>query len=109
MYDVSASYLARAILASLLIGVAGGLALALVVRPLLFGILYIAAMAGLGYLVAEGISLATNRKRGRNLQYVAAGGMIVALAVVAFFVGFIDLFDLLGAGLAVYVAFVRLR
>ena len=109
VYDVPVSYLARAILASLLIGVGGGLAIALVVRPLLYGIIHIAAMAGFGYLLAEGVGLATNRKRGRNLQYVAAGGIVVALAIIVVWLGVIDLLDLIGAGLAIYVAFVRLR
>ena len=113
VYDVPAPLLTRAIMASVLIGIGGGLALSLIVRPLLFGILYLAAMGGFGYLLAEGVSVAANRKQGRALQFVAVGGVLVALAVVVslvlFFVGTIDLFDLLGAGLAVYVAFIRLR
>ena len=112
-YDVSVSYLARAVMASLLIGVAGGLVIVFIGRPLLYGILYIAAMAGYGYLVGEVISVATNRKRGRALQLVAAGGVLVSQVVVLLtgiaFGDLYGLFDLLGAGLATYVAFIRLR
>ena len=107
-YDVSRTHLARAILASLLIGVAGGFAFALILRALLFGILYLAAMGGYGYLVGESISRAANRKRGRTLQYVAAGGVLVAEAVIEATIS-IGLFDLLGAGLAIYIAYLRLR
>jgi hypothetical protein len=101
-------------MAGLLIGAAGGLVMALIVRQLLFGpLLYLAAMAGFGYLLGEGISLAAGRKRGRALQFVAAGGAMVAYAIISFITiyvyGRIDLFDVLGGGIAFYVAFLRLR
>lgn len=112
-YHVSSSYLARAIATSLLLGLAGGLAFALIVRPLVYGFLYMAAMAGFGYLVGEGVSLATNRKRGRRLQYVAAAGIVAAHLVIAYTAirpgAGVGLFDILAGGLAIYVAFVRLR
>lgn len=108
VYDVSVAYMGRAIAASVLIGAASGLVYA-ILRATLFGLLSIASLAGIGYLIAEGISLATNHKRGRNLQYVAAGGMVVTLVVTSFLSGFIDLFDLVGAGIGVYVAFNRLH
>ena len=116
IYDVSASQVLRAILASLVIGVMGGLALALIVRPLLLGsgFLYIASLAGFGYLVAEGVGRAANQKRGRILQLVTMAGVLAALMVVVVApVGFVgsnmDLFDLVGGGLAFYIAFIRLR
>ena len=109
VYDVPASLLGRAILVSVLIGIGGGLAISLIVRELLVGILYLAAMGGFGYLLAGGVSVAADRKQGRALQFVAVSGVLVATAVVVFLVGTIHLFDLLGAGLAVYVAFIRLR
>ena len=109
VYDVSALHLARAIGVSLALGVVGGLAIVLIVRPLVYGLLYVAAMAGYGYLVAESVSRATNRKRGRTLQYVAAGGIVVALGVLIVFTGPVDLLDLLGGGIAIYLAFTRLR
>jgi hypothetical protein len=105
--------LARAIPASLGVGLAGGIVIALIVRPQLGGFLYIAAMAGFGYLLAEAISLAANRKRGKKLQLAAYAGVAAAYAVLVvasiYFYGTVDLFDLIGAGIASYVAYVRLR
>jgi uncharacterized membrane protein len=112
-YNVSASYVLRAILAGLAVGLVGGLVLGLIVRPLLFGFLYLAAMAGYGYLMSEAIGLATGRKRGRRLQFVAGASVVVASAVSVVlslaFIGGSPVFDLLGAALAIYVAVIRLR
>ena len=114
VYDVAVSHLVRAILVSVLIGAAGGLAFGLLVRPVLLGLMYAAALGGLGYATAEGISRATNHKRGRALQYVAAGGVVLAQATIlvtsSFGAGaFVDLFDFLGLGLGIYIAVIRLR
>jgi hypothetical protein len=113
VYDVPVAYLLRAVAAALVIGVAGGLAFALLVRPLAFGFLYLAAMAGLGYGAAEGVSAAVARKRGRTIQIVAMGSVLLAEIVIVYVGifpgGTIGLFDLLGAGLGMYVAYIRLR
>lgn len=112
-YNVSASFVLRAILVGLAVGLVGGLVLGLIVRPLLFGLLYLAAMAGFGYLMSEAIGLATGRKRGRRLQFVAAAGVVVAsvvsIALSLTFIGGSPVVDLLGGALAVYVAVTRLR
>ena len=109
-YSVSGPLLARAVGAGLLMGLGGGLIMAVVVRPLVFGLMYVAAMAGFGYLLGEGMGLAAARKRGRSLQFVAAGALILAYAVIIYFVrANLDVFDLAGAALAGYVAFLRLR
>ena len=112
-YNVSTSYLVKAILAALALGVGGGLVLAFVIRLMLFGFLYVAALAGFGYLMSEVISVATNRKKGRSLQFVAAGGILVAMVLTVGLsvtvVGGSVVPDLLGAALAIYVAVVRLR
>ena len=107
-YDVPVALLLRAAAAALLIGVSGGLAVALIVRPLLFGLLYIAAMGGYGYVMGEAVSAAANRKRGRQLQLVAGGGILICLVVLVF-VSFLDPADVLGFGLAAYVGYLRLR
>ena len=107
-YDVPVALLLQAAAAALLIGVSGGLAVALIVRPLLFGLLYIAAMGGYGYVMGEAVSASANRKRGRLLQLVAGGGILVCLIVLVF-VAFLDPADILGFGLAAYVAYLRLR
>ncbi len=39
------------------------------------------AFAGIGYMVGEGVSVAVNRKRGRNLKLVASGGVFLAYIV----------------------------
>lgn len=113
VYQVSVPLLLRAIGASILLGAGGGLLLVLLVRPLLFGLLYLAAMAGFGYVVSEGTSYAANRKRGRTLTIVVIGGVLIGEGLIVYLVaavsGAISLFDLLGGGLAIYVAYVRLK
>jgi hypothetical protein len=72
-----------------------------------------AAMAGFGYVLAEAVSLAANRKRGRALQLAALAGIAAAytvlVAISIYLYGTINLFDLVGAGIASYVTYVRLR
>jgi hypothetical protein len=111
---VPASFLARAIVVAIAVGLAGGLVLGLIVRPLVFGgFLYLAAFAGFGYLMSEAIGLATGRKQGPRLQFVAGAGVVIAglvsLVLSVVLVGGSPLFDVLGSGLAVYVAVIRLR
>ena len=113
VYDVSTTYLARALGASLAIGAAAGILLAML-RFVLYGYLSGIALAGLGLALAEGISWAANRKRGRTLQYVAASGMAAALVVMVvlngyLYQGFLSLFDIIGAGAGIYLAVTRLR
>ena len=110
VYDVPASLLARAILVSVPIGVVGVFVLSLIVLPRGGLFLYMLGMAGLGYLMGEAVSRAADLKRGRTLQYVAAGGALAGLVVIIFITGGnIDLLDLLGVGLTIYVAITRLR
>ena len=114
VYDISGALMARAVLVSLIIGLLGGVIIAIGIRPLSLGIfLYGAAMAGFGYLMGESVGVAAGRKRGRTLQLVAVGGTLAGLATMSVvtiaFVGAINLFDLLGGTLAAYVAYLRLR
>ena len=114
VYDVSGASMTRAVLVSLIIGLLGGVIIAIVIRPLPLGIvLYGAAMAGFGYLMSEGVGVAAGRKRGRALQWVAVGGALLGAATMSVatfaFGGAIGPFDLLGGSLAAYVAYVRLR
>ena len=109
-YDVARSLLARAIGAGVGIGIAGGVALILL-RALGMGFdLFSLAIAasGLGFLVSEGVSAAANRKRGRALQYVSFGGVLISYAVV-FAARSSGPFDLLAIGISLYVAYLRLR
>ena len=112
-YQVSRGFLARGVAASLTIGVLGGVLLAVLVLPILPPFASLFAMAGFGYVVSEGISRATNYKRGRPLIIAAAMGILAAFAIAVFVdtqtALTLDLFDLLGLGVAIYVAFIRLR
>ena len=113
VYDVSTAYLARALGASLGIGAAAGVLLAFL-RFALGGYLTGIALAALGLALAEGVSWAANGKRGRTLQYAAAGGMAVALLAMVllngyWYGGFLGILDIIGAGAGIYLAVTRLR
>ncbi len=109
-FEVSGVHLARAVAASLALGIVGGLAFAffflLIIVPLQ---LYLIVFVGVGFLVGEGTSLSVNRKRGRNLKFVAAGGVLAAVMIVIVF-GIVDIFfetgllGLLALGAAFYFA-----
>ena len=109
VYDVPTRYLGLAIATSIMIGIASGFMYALILRQLLFGIMSIASLAGIGYLLAEAISLVTNKKRGAKLQYISICGLIINIVTIILVLGYIDLFDIVGCGLAIYIAFIRLR
>ncbi len=80
-FDVSRIYLARAIGASVALGVAGGTIFWLL-SLLLGGAFWQAiAFAGIGYMVGGGVSIAVNRKRGRGLKLVSSGGVFLAFVV----------------------------
>ena len=112
-YDVSAGYIVRGVTAGVGIGVLGGLVLGVVgAFTTLFWIPYVftLAMVGLGYLVGEGISRATNRKRGQPLIIAAAVGVLAAFAIVAALSGLqLGLFDLIALGVAIFLAIQRVR
>ena len=104
-FEVSTGYLARAITVGLALAIAGGVFWSvfrslLGLGPLLDGI----AIVGLGYLIGEGISASVNRKRGRNLKFVAGGSMFAAFVVIAIFTASLSVFDLLALALGIYVA-----
>ena len=81
VYNIGAQHLARAVVASLIVGVVLG-GLWGVILP--FGIGFFFGLIiglGLGYAVGEAVSVAANRKAGAPLQVVAAAGIIVAYLV----------------------------
>jgi len=43
------------------------------------------AIVGIGYAIGEGISLSVNRRRGRRLQFVAGGSMLLATIIINIF------------------------
>ena len=110
-YQVSRTYLARAIGAALGLGVIGGVAIVLL-YPLL-GFYASIALAGFGYVAGEGISRGANRKRGTPLVVAAVIAVLIAFTMVVlgggYFGYFLDLFDLLGLAAAIYLAIGRVR
>ena len=112
-YDVSTGFIVRGVAAGVGIGVLGGFVLGVAgAFTNLFFIPYVftLAMVGLGYLVGEGISRATNRKRGQPLIVAAVAGVVLAFVVVVAFTGLqLNLFDLLALGIALFLAIQRVR
>jgi hypothetical protein len=83
-YNLSADTYIRGVSASLIVGVALGLAWFYFFKYSAFqGGIFVAALIGLGigYVVGEGVGLATNRRAGPPLQIIAAAGVVVAYAV----------------------------
>jgi hypothetical protein len=109
MYQVSRGYMARGFGAAIVAGVVGGIVLAFAV-PFLGDFYGGIAVAGVGYLVGEAISRATNYKRGTPLVVASVVGMVVALvAFLAVLGGTPTLFELLGLGAGTYYAVTRVR
>ena len=110
-FEVSGFQLARAVAASLALGIAGGLAFFLLTRlvPSAPFLLFLIAFVAVGYLVGEGTSLSVNRKRGRGLKLVASGGVFAAFMVLIFFgiagpLFFTSLYGVLAFSVAFYLA-----
>ncbi|MBI4200821.1 MAG: hypothetical protein HY531_00855 [Chloroflexi bacterium] len=116
--DVSFVYYARAVVAIVVVGTGGVLALMVLsalLAPLGLAGYYLRwlALVGLGYAMGSAVSLAVNRKRGRGLQWIAG------LGVVATFLGVVNqlpqtfalngFFGVLALAAAVYLAVLQLR
>ena len=110
-FDVTTPFLLRGIGAGLAVAVAGGLAASFIVLIFLPLGSFLAALliAALGYAVGEVISLATNRKRGTRLRVVAVVSVILAFMLITGLTQGLTLnvFALLGAGAACYIAVSR--
>lgn len=104
-YDVSGAFMARAIGAGVVLAIAGGAIVSAFIWFVPIPFLWLAAIAGLGYVVGEGISIAANRKRGRKLKFVAAGAVLAAVTAITITTGVTyDLLGLLASGVAFYLA-----
>ena len=115
IYDIPTRVMVGASVAGIALGIGGGAILGLLILPLVWSIPYasLAGLVGFGYLVGEIISRISNKKRGRPLAIVAGGSVILAFVVIVFFttvaqVG-IDIFELFGAGIATYIAIIKVR
>lgn len=112
-FEVGPTYLLRGAAAALAAGAGLGAAWGALLpsRVGLFGI-FLAAF--IGYLIAETVSAATNRKSGTPLQVVAAGGAVAAYLVRNLVIGGAllpadDLFGYIAVIVAGAVAISRLR
>jgi hypothetical protein len=108
-FDVTWPFLARAVLVSLGLSVAGGILAVLLRRSFALGLIEPLLLVGFAYVIGEGISLAVNRKRGSALKYSAVGG-VLALFFIVLIVGSgdLDAFDIMALIAAIYVAMSRL-
>ena len=110
--QISTSYYARGIGAALGLGFLGtiGLSVTLALFPFA-GFFFFILMAGLGYVIGEGLGKAVNQRRGRPYQYMAMAGVLVATVPVFFESLFIarsaSLLVLAGVGIAIWVAWTR--
>ena len=107
VFDVSTPYYGRAVGAGIGIAFAGAVGLVLFALVFPFGLLVLAGLVGLGYLVGEGINKAVNRKRSRGLQYIAGGSVFFAYLLMSLVFN-VGLYGLLALGAAIYVAVSRL-
>lgn len=119
MYELSTEHYIRGALAGILVGTAiglvGGLLLPPTSRIAFFGLL-LAVFAGMGAgsLMAEAITRATRGKRGLAVQWMAMNGLLIAGLVRLVISGELDavtrdLFGLFTVGIAMVVAWGRLR
>ena len=112
-YDVSTGFIVRGASAGVGIGVLGGVILGVAgayTNLLYFPYVFTLAMVGVGYMVGEGISRATNKKRGQPLIVAAVVGVVLAFVVVVAFSGLqLGIFDLIGLGIAIFLAVQRVR
>ena len=108
-FDVQPSYYFRAVMAGGVVGIVGGVIRGLVLSLHVPFLPWLAAI-GMGYLVGEAVSVASNRKRGTGLAVTA--GLSTALAAILAMVlraQGIDIYLLLFTALAIYIAVNRVR
>ena len=118
VYDVKPTQLALAIVVAAVMAVALGTAWGLLfveIRRIPFFPWLVAI--GVGYIIGEGVSMVSNRRRATSLAWVAGTAVVAAFIISGFVfaevrgVRFLlrDLFGILTVGFAVYVAVNRVR
>jgi hypothetical protein len=112
-FEIGPLYLLRGAAAALLAGAGLG-AVWGVILPGGIGFFGLLLAAGLGYVIAEAVSIATNRKSGPPLQVMAAGGVVAAYLIHNLVAGnellpANDVFGYIAAIIAGAVAISRLR
>ena len=104
--EVAPRYYLLASLASVGLGIVGGLVL-FFVNEIGLGFFRSFLLVGIGYVIGEGVSAAVNRKRGRSLQVIAGLGVVLSVVLSALGgvpLGALSIFGLLALAVAVYVA-----
>ena len=109
-FDVSTPFLMRGVGAGLAVALGAGLVISFISMLLRTPFLAALLIAALGYAVGESISVATNRKRGIRLRVVAVVSVLLGfMLITAVTQGLtLNVFALLGAGAACYIAVSRL-
>lgn len=109
-YDVQPAYMLRAVGAAIAIALIGGVLWG-VVEVALRGIPFLSWLIafGVGYGASELIGLSVNRKRGVPLTWIAAACVGGAGIIHLFFLGPISFFSLVIIGLAMFIAWSRMR
>jgi len=112
-YRVSSIYYVRATVTAAGVGIATGLLWGFITRFVPFGYLFNLLLGGAaGYVCAEVIGLAVNRKRGVGLAVIAGGATLLSYLVAQFvpwgLAGF-SIFDLVAVGIGIFVAVNRIR
>lgn len=110
VYTLSGGHVARAAGAALVGGVVMGLIWGFVLLPFTFSYLSILIGAVLGYGFTRVMELATGRKRGPFVVAFAIGGIVLAWAMLPFFVPLrVALYGLVAVGVGAYMAYQNLR
>lgn len=115
-YEIKPTFLMRGVAAAAATGAAAGGAWFFIAPPHGRASSYVALFLalGIGYAIGEAVSWATNRKRGAQLQGIAACGVVIAYLVRNLLDGAgpiptNDVFGYITVGLAIVVAIGRLR
>ena len=83
-FEISYTVLTKAALAGIFVAVILGVVFGLI-SPILFRIPFVPwiALLGLGYVVGEVVSIATNRKRSRQISAIALLSLLVSFIMIA--------------------------
>ena len=108
-FDVQPSYYFRAVMAGSVVGIVGGIIWAFVLGLNVPFLPWLSAI-GVGYVVGEAVSLASNRKRGTGLAVTAGLSVVLAVVPMLFIASGINIiYLLLFMALAIYIAVNRVR
>jgi ABC-type dipeptide/oligopeptide/nickel transport system permease component len=114
-YRVSAGYYLKASGAALGMAIATGLVWGVIGNYLPFILLNLILAAAAGWAIGEVTGISVNRKRGRWLAVIGGIAVVISYGVNLFSFGMIPagalglILDLIGIGIGVYVAVMRLR